>query len=148
VLRRWVGALSSYILRPAALSLQRHKEYRHNHSWVSPIVGVHIRRTDKITSGEAKLHSVPEYMSHVERYCDWKLGPGWQQRAAQPANSQTSAPDSAGALPQSSGSKCTVYLATDEASILEEIQTHFPHIHVITNPVALATGVLGSGACL
>jgi hypothetical protein len=147
---RWVGVLSSYILRPSELSLQRHAAYRHSNSWTSPVVGVHVRRTDKITSGEAKLHSVPEYMSHVERYCDWKLGPGWQrqqqQRARQPTDAQTSAPDTA--LTQLHGPKCTVYLATDQPSILEEIQTHFPHIHVITNPVALATGVLRSGTSL
>lgn len=32
-----------------------------------PIVGVHIRRTDKVGT-EAALHNVEEYMKHVEDY--------------------------------------------------------------------------------
>ena len=128
ILHRWVGVLASYLLRPSALSLQRHAEYRSTHGWASPVVGVHIRRTDKISSGEAKLHSVPEYMSHVERYCDLVLPSGWQQRAqsAEPGNSRN----------------CTIYLATDEPAVSKEIQENFPHIQVLTDPVALETGAL------
>jgi hypothetical protein len=43
LLCRWVGVLTSYLLRPSAKSLQRHAEFR------GAVVGVHIRRTDKVT---------------------------------------------------------------------------------------------------
>lgn len=34
-----------------------------------PIVGLHVRRTDKINT-EAAYHSLAEYMQHVEDYYD------------------------------------------------------------------------------
>lgn len=137
---RWVGVLTSYILRPSPASTERHAGHRRNHSWASPVVGVHIRRTDKITSGEAKLHSVTEYMSHVERYCDWKLGSNWQQHGSlrTPVKANHSAPATEAVNPD--GRRCAVYLATDDPSVVQEVTVRYPHIHVITNPVALATG--------
>jgi hypothetical protein len=125
---------------------------------------VHIRRTDKVTSSEAKLHSIDEYMMHVERFCDWRLGAGWQQKqkaAAAQAAAATTAPMAAAAAAsdgaaaaaaqtntttsvasdQTAG-RCTVYLATDEPAVVEEIKSRFGHIHVITNKVALDTGAV------
>jgi hypothetical protein len=140
--------LASFILRPSAASAARHAEYRSSHAWASPVVGVHIRRTDKVTSKEAKHHSVPEYLAHVERYCDWKLGSGWQERAQQHSQGDAGAVEAAPGQQQPasadtvSSPRCSVYLATDEPAVVKEIQENFPHLHVITNPVALATGAL------
>lgn len=138
--------LASYILRPSASSAARHAEYRTSHAWASPVVGVHIRRTDKVTSKEAKQHSVPEYMAHVERYCDWKLGPGWQEHAQHSKGGAGAVGTAAPGLQQqpaaASSPHCSVYLATDEPAVVKEIEENFPHIQVITNPVALATGAL------
>jgi hypothetical protein len=132
---RWVGVLSSYLLRPSAQSLQRHADFQREHSWASPIVGVHIRRTDKISSGEAKLHSIQEYMSHVEHYCNWRLGL-WQRHKLQGLS--LSGSDIAGGMT----GICSIYLATDEPLLAAEIRRTFKHINVITNPTALATGKL------
>jgi hypothetical protein len=162
LLCRWIGVLSSYLLRPSAKSQQRLADFRAANDWQSPVVGVHIRRTDKVTSSEAKLHSIDEYMMHVERFCDWRLGAGWQQKqkaAAAQAAAATTAPMAAAAAAsdgaaaaaaqtntttsvasdQTAG-RCTVYLATDEPAVVEEIKSRFGHIHVITNKVALDTG--------
>lgn len=139
--------LASFILRPSASSAARHAEYRSSHAWASPVVGVHIRRTDKVTSKEAKHHGVPEYMAHVERYCDWKLAPGWQERA-QHSKGGAGAVGTAPGLQQPAAASiphCSVYLATDEPAVVKEIEENFPHIQVITNPVALATGALWHG---
>uniref|UniRef100_A0A383VNV2 GT23 domain-containing protein n=1 Tax=Tetradesmus obliquus TaxID=3088 RepID=A0A383VNV2_TETOB len=78
----WVGMLASYLLRPSAASLQRHAAFKAANVWAAagPVVGVHIRRTDKLAA-EAKLHQVDEYMQHVEYLCDMRLANGWQQRA-------------------------------------------------------------------
>ncbi|WIA15574.1 hypothetical protein OEZ85_002201 [Tetradesmus obliquus] len=78
----WVGMLASYLLRPSAASLQRHAAFKAANAWAAagPVVGVHIRRTDKLAA-EAKLHRVDEYMRHVEYLCDMRLASGWQQRA-------------------------------------------------------------------
>lgn len=41
----------------------------HKLGFQNPIVGVHIRRTDKVGT-EAALHKVEEYMRHVDEYYD------------------------------------------------------------------------------
>jgi hypothetical protein len=70
----------SYLMRPSGASLQRHAEFKAANAWTGPIVGVHVRRTDKLAA-EAKLHQVDEYMRHVEYLCDQQLSSGWQERA-------------------------------------------------------------------
>ena len=56
-----------YMLRPQPelssmlTSTMKALEFSH------PIVGIHIRRTDKVGT-EAAFHSVEEYMRHVEEY--------------------------------------------------------------------------------
>jgi hypothetical protein len=110
---------------------------------------VHIRRTDKVTSAEAKLHSIDEYMMHVERFCDWRLGAGWQHKQKAPAGVAATAQggpsgsdvhaDTAVVNDKAPG-RCMVYLATDEPAVVKEIESRFGHIHVISNKVALDTG--------
>ena len=63
----WVGQFVKYIMRPHA-NLQSHlkdmeDKYGLGSMQQSPIVGLQIRRTDKIF--ESRFHSVEEYMSHV-----------------------------------------------------------------------------------
>ena len=137
---RWIGVLASYLLRPSATSLQVQGDMRRTQNWQSPIVGVHIRRTDKVTSGEAKLHSVDEYMSHVERWCDWKLPPGWQERAV-------SKPSADNMTLSNTADRCSIYLATDEPEVEEDIRERYQHIHVITNPVGV-TGTRDGWRCM
>lgn len=149
VVFRWVGVLSSYILRPSAASLERLAAYRRDHSWASPVIGVHIRRTDKVTSGEAILHSVGEYMLHVERYCDWRHGSGWQQaQTAASKESETGTDDAVRLRRLPDSGRCTVYLATDEPEVVQETVKDYPHIQVITNLLSLATGRSWLGRCL
>lgn len=143
-------------MRPSAKSVQRHADFRSANGWQSPVVGVHIRRTDKVTTAEAKLHGVQEYMMHVERYCDWKLGAGWQESAAAAVAAATTAqintgPSESNITAPVSGQKqdqCTVYLATDEPAVVNEIKQKYGHIHVITNQVALETGEQRPAECL
>jgi hypothetical protein len=70
----------SYLMRPSGASLQRPAEFTAANAWAGPIVGVHVRRTDKLAA-EAKLHQADEYMQHVEYLCDQRLSSGWQDRA-------------------------------------------------------------------
>ncbi|KAF6264821.1 hypothetical protein COO60DRAFT_22761 [Scenedesmus sp. NREL 46B-D3] len=77
----WVGALTSYLMRPSGASGQRHAAFKAAHDWGGLTVGVHVRRTDKVVQREAVLHHVSEYMAHVERVCDQRLPSGWQVRA-------------------------------------------------------------------
>eukprot|EP00775_Hariotina_reticulata_P005938 gene5938-6177_t len=145
-------------------------DFRQHQDWASPIVGVHVRRTDKI-GGEAFLHNVEEYMQHVERYCDLRLESGWQLKAIQAAKNAAAAAatsaagnasgpvngSSAGdakaqaaagagagaaAVPRARTSNCSVYLASDEPAVAEEIRQKYTHIHLMVNEPALKAGAV------
>jgi hypothetical protein len=133
---RWVGVLITYLLRPSGASLARHEAFKAANDWRSPVVGVHIRRTDKLEH-EAQLHKPKEYMTHVERLCDQQLPSGWQERALQ---QQKQHADSAAAAGVVRHSDCSIYLASDEPAVAAEVKQAYRHIHVITNDAALQTG--------
>jgi hypothetical protein len=168
--------LSSYLLRPSATSAAVLQQHKAQHAWRSPVVGMHIRRTDKLAF-EAAFHSVDEYMRQVQLQCDLALAPGWRAAAAlqpqepRPAgaaahdwqrhepraaaatrDSSSSSSGGAGGVPNafaaSAGSAspaapaCSVYVATDEPTILQELRQGWPHIRVISNPVGTDTGVV------
>lgn len=124
--------LASHLLRPSSASLARHAAFRASQQWGSPIVGVHIRRTDKLDL-EAKLHQPEEYMTHVERLCDQWLPSGWQERAMQQQQQQ----EAAGSHAQHS--ECSIYLASDEPAVAAEVRQAYRHIHIITNDNGLQT---------
>lgn len=67
-------------------------------------------------------------MSHVERYCDWKLGTGWQQQQQEGGSGKMHA------------QKCVVYLASDDSALLDEVQKQYRHIHVVAHQAGVDTG--------
>ncbi|XP_046913120.2 alpha-(1,6)-fucosyltransferase [Dermatophagoides farinae] len=93
----FIGQILRYIMKPSDeieqfLSMKRSKfNFKH------PIVGVHVRRTDKINT-EASFHSLSEYMIHVEDYFD-RL-----ELFKKRQNDETT-------------TKRIVYLATDDSSV-------------------------------
>lgn len=154
---RWVGVLASYLLRPSPQSAARHAEVRRSFGSTTNnnniVVGVHIRRSDKVAWGRSYLHVVEEYMTHVERYCDWRLGPDWwvkklqhekqqAQMLAEQQHKQEQADQVAASGAESGASPpgCVVYLASDEPAVLEEMREYYPHIQVVANPLGLETG--------
>lgn len=65
----WIGQVLKYLMRPndqLQLLLDRKKN---KIDFGNPIVGVHIRRTDKVGT-EAAFHDVDEYMLKVKQYFD------------------------------------------------------------------------------
>ncbi|EEC04076.1 glycoprotein 6-alpha-L-fucosyltransferase, putative, partial [Ixodes scapularis] len=60
----WFGQLMAYIMRPSKELLDLVGDAKRSLKFRSPIVGLHIRRTDK--EAEASFHQVEEYMEHVE----------------------------------------------------------------------------------
>jgi hypothetical protein len=65
----FVGQFLQYLMRPSQ-QLGEYLEERRKFLNIShPIVGVHIRRTDKLQQ-EASYHSVEEYMTQVEEWYD------------------------------------------------------------------------------
>lgn len=63
----WVGQFLKYLLRMQPETETIIEAGMHKLGFKNPIVGVHIRRTDKVGT-EAALHKVEEYMKHVDEY--------------------------------------------------------------------------------
>ncbi|WAR12583.1 FUT8-like protein [Mya arenaria] len=65
----WVGQFVRYILRPNHNLEESLKNKEKRFTFDHPIVGIQVRRTDKLHS-EASFHSLQEYMIHVKRWFD------------------------------------------------------------------------------
>ncbi|XP_067681584.1 alpha-(1,6)-fucosyltransferase-like [Haliotis asinina] len=91
----WIGQVAKYLTRFSDDTERDLKEYEKNIKFRGPIVGVHVRRTDKLIR-EAALHYLDEYMVYVEDYFN--------------------------GLDIQTGSKVErkVYLATDEYTVIKE----------------------------
>ncbi|XP_042145208.1 alpha-(1,6)-fucosyltransferase-like [Ixodes scapularis] len=106
----WYGQLMRYILRLQATTLKRISDFKMSRGYKHPIVGVHIRRKDKIYV-EAARHDVQEYMVHVEDY---------YAKLSLTTHVETK----------------RVFVATDEPSVVDEIRKKYPQYKVINNEVA------------
>ncbi|XP_064469229.1 alpha-(1,6)-fucosyltransferase-like isoform X2 [Ornithodoros turicata] len=92
----WFGQFMAYIMRPSLSLFDNLSETKRNITFRSPIVGLHIRRTDKCV--EAARHEVEEYMEHAEEYFDNIAGP----------------------VPR------RIYVATEDPSVFQELRKKFP----------------------
>ena len=63
----WVGQFLKYLLRLQPKTQEIIDDAIRRLNFQKPIVGVHIRRTDKVGT-EAKRYEIEEYMKHVEEY--------------------------------------------------------------------------------
>lgn len=103
----WVGQFVRYIFRPNHRLSQILSAHEKRISYEHPVVGVHIRRTDKIGT-EAAEHSVDEYMKQViEYYEQLSLIENVTRR---------------------------VYVATDERGVIDEIQRKYPKYKILADP--------------
>ena len=103
----WLGQIFKYLFRPQPSFEKQIKDFQEEYQFSHPIVGVHVRRTDKLTR-EASYHSIEEYMEQVEEY--YKLLE----------------------LEQTVDTK-RVYLASDDASVLKEAEEKYPDYKFISN---------------
>ncbi|KAH9645088.1 hypothetical protein HF086_005633 [Spodoptera exigua] len=65
----WIGQMLKYILKPRQAMQKAINDTIAKMNFKKPIVGVHIRRTDKVGT-EAAFHHIHEYMVHVKDYYD------------------------------------------------------------------------------
>ncbi|PVD22946.1 hypothetical protein C0Q70_16206 [Pomacea canaliculata] len=100
----WVGQLVSYLLRPQPHLQQTINAQVDRIGLQRPIVGIQVRRTDKVNK-EAVLNSLEEYMKHVEEYYDLR-----QQHE--------------------DIKERRLFLATDEPSLFAELQKKYPHYNI------------------
>ena len=98
----WIGQFFKYLLRPNEETFKLYTEAEKERDPSKPLVGVHIRRTDKIIA-EAQYHSVDEYMVHVENY--------FQQQEIKYGFS---------------ASPKQVFIATDDSKVFTECRQKYP----------------------
>lgn len=96
----WIGQILKYILKPKPHLQRVINETISKMNFKGPIVGVHIRRTDKVGT-EAAFHHITEYMGHVADYYD-------QLELTQELERRT------------------VYLASDDPNVLEDARRKYP----------------------
>lgn len=101
----WIGQFLKYLLRPQPDISKMLADYKEKLGFRKPIVGVHIRRTDKVGT-EAAFHKLSEYMFHVEEY--------YKSLALTETVSQK-----------------RVYIATDEPKIFEEVRKNYPDYEIV-----------------
>ncbi|XP_052239638.1 alpha-(1,6)-fucosyltransferase-like isoform X2 [Dreissena polymorpha] len=65
----WVGQCVTYLTRPNEMLQELLDESKQNLGFTNPVVGVHVRRTDNVIK-EALVHSVDDYMRHVDEWFD------------------------------------------------------------------------------
>ncbi|XP_052767020.1 alpha-(1,6)-fucosyltransferase-like [Mya arenaria] len=114
----WIGQFVTYLTRPNTDMQAYLENSKQKLGFESPIVGVHVRRTDKVGM-EAQFHSLDEYMGHVE---DWfntyeKRHPDIQRR---------------------------VFLASDDPEVLQEAKRNYPNYIFVSDTEASKTAGLGS----
>uniref|UniRef100_H2Z3T9 GT23 domain-containing protein n=1 Tax=Ciona savignyi TaxID=51511 RepID=H2Z3T9_CIOSA len=105
----WTGHVISYFLRLQKSALADYESFKKKIRFNHPIVGIHVRRTDKHT--EAPPLALERYMDHVIRWFD-----RYEMRHP--------------------GDKVIrrVYLATDEPEVIKEANTKYPSYTFVTAP--------------
>uniref|UniRef100_A0A098LYK6 Alpha-(1,6)-fucosyltransferase n=2 Tax=Colubroidea TaxID=34989 RepID=A0A098LYK6_9SAUR len=112
----WVSQFVKYLIRPQPLLEKEIEEATRKLGFKHPIVGIHVRRTDKVGT-EAAFHPIEEYMAHVEERFQLL--------------SRRKHID-----------KKRVYLATDDPSLLQEAKSKYPNYEFISdNSISWSAGL-------
>ncbi|XP_071509730.1 alpha-(1,6)-fucosyltransferase-like [Diadema antillarum] len=112
----WMGQIMTYIQRPQPALEEDIQKMTGLLGFENPIVGLHVRRTDKVGT-EAAFHGIEEYMFHAEEY---------YQRLERIQEVPTR----------------RIYLATDDASLLKEAKRKFPsYVFVSDNDISKSAGL-------
>uniref|UniRef100_A0A8C6NI20 Alpha-(1,6)-fucosyltransferase n=2 Tax=Nothobranchius furzeri TaxID=105023 RepID=A0A8C6NI20_NOTFU len=112
----WVSQFVKYLVRPQAWLEKEIQQSTAKLGFKHPIIGVHVRRTDKVGT-EAAFHPIEEYMLHVE-----------EQFQLLARRVQVD--------------KKRVYLATDDPSLLQEAKNKYPDYEFISdNSISWSAGL-------
>lgn len=104
----WVGQFLKYLLRPQESLQSVIDETTTKMGFEKPIVGIHVRRTDKVGT-EAAFHKLDEYMKHVDAFYT-------QLDLKEPVKTRR------------------VYVASDDSNVLTEAQKRFPKYTFVGDP--------------
>lgn len=108
----WIGQLEKYLLRPQPQLIAEFEADLNKLDFRHPIVGVHVRRTDKVGT-EAEFHPIENYVKSAEDF--------YKRQEV---------------LEGKEISERRIYLLTDEPSLFEEAKQKFPHYIFIGNQEA------------
>lgn len=114
----WIGQFAKYLFRYSPAVQEEIDKKRTLLGFKKPIVGVQVRRTDKINT-EAAFHSIEEYMYWVDLYYN-KL------ERVQPVEQRR------------------VYLATDDANLLPEAKDKYKNYEFVSDREISKSAGLGS----
>ncbi|KAF2886843.1 hypothetical protein ILUMI_19332 [Ignelater luminosus] len=109
----WIGQILKFVYRPNQKTAAFLQNASGNLGFKRPIVGVHVRRTDKIGT-EAKYHSIEEYMSAVDEYYN-------QLQLKENVD------------------KRRIYLATDDPEVITKARNEYPHYEILGNSAIAKT---------
>jgi len=115
----WVSQFLKYLLRPQPDTANMLVEAEKLHGLTKPIVGIHVRRTDKVGT-EAAFHPVEEYMKFVEEY--------YQKVEMKEGKIQTK----------------KVYVATDDSKVLAECRKKYPEYEFLGDQKASKTAAVST----
>lgn len=101
----WTGQILKFLLRPQQKTTDLIQQAITSLGFKRPIVGVHVRRTDKVGT-EAAFHSIDEYMAVVDEYYN-------QLELTSPVNQRR------------------IYLATDDPKVLVDAKAKYPHYEIL-----------------
>lgn len=102
----WVGQVLKYLMRPQDHVKKTLEKAKERLGFEKPIVGIHVRRTDKVGT-EAAYHDIDEYMTKVEQYFD--------QLETKPDVKK-------------------VFLASDDPKVITTARKRYPNYEIIGDP--------------
>ncbi|KAK4469989.1 hypothetical protein MN116_007485, partial [Schistosoma mekongi] len=120
----FIGQLGKFLMRPTFNLTEEFKIFTNQTE--NPIVGVHIRRTDKINT-EASFHSLEEYMTEVDSYFNFIDARRQMMSRTEEWRNDIKSPFHHRVYRQLNAVIRRVYIATDEPRIFDEAQSKYPN---------------------
>ncbi|CAH8843497.1 unnamed protein product [Trichobilharzia szidati] len=118
----FAGQLASYLMRPK-FDISNEMKIFNNRS-ESPVVGIHVRRTDKINT-EASFHSLEQYMKEVERYFQFIDARRQMMSRTEEWIDDIKSPFHQRVYRQLKPVERRVYIATDDPSVFDEAKLKY-----------------------
>lgn len=107
----WVGQVLKYLMRPQENVKNLLESSKEKLGFEKPIVGIHVRRTDKVGT-EAAFHDIDEYMVKVEQYFNQLENPPQVRR---------------------------VFVASDDPKVITNARKRYPRYEIIGDPEVAET---------
>ncbi|XP_046384162.1 alpha-(1,6)-fucosyltransferase [Ischnura elegans] len=144
----WVGQFLKFLLRPQPGIQKMLDSTARKLGFQRPIVGVHIRRTDKVGT-EAAFHPLEEYMLAVE---EWFTQLELERNALPIVGNLQEEDDRGGGWgpwvggdsPKAGTVKRRVYLATDDPSVIIDAKAKYPSYEILGDPTIARTAAVST----